>query len=188
MISVDISCAVTRVQWADACRGGPSPKTLSDHKRHLFNPSSPASVAQRTCGQKASVCVPFPQATNPQIFVEIDKEAGKMVAPGTAAPPPVSGRDRWAVGRVRKQRSWLPQAAGPCLHALYPPSEERPQREDFTWKLWDWCFSTCEVRPAQDGCCVAARMWPVVKSLGGSRGRLEPLADVPLSGGIEREP
>lgn len=73
-----------------------------------------------------------------------------MVGPRVAAPP----RSVWERrgGRpARKPRSWLPRAAGPCCHALCPPSEERPQREDFTWKLWDRCFSTYEVRPAPYG-------------------------------------
>lgn len=65
-----------------------------------------------------------------------------------------------AGGRARKQRSRLPWAAGRCRHAPRLPSEERPQRGDFTWKLWDRCFSTYEVRSAQDGSRGPARMWP----------------------------
>lgn len=41
-----------------------------------------------------------------------------------AAAPPRSVCERRGGQPARKQRSWLPRAAGPCRHALCPPSEE----------------------------------------------------------------
>lgn len=46
-----------------------------------------------------------------------------------------------------------PRPLPPRSTALPPPGKGRPQREDFTWKLWDRCFSTCGVRPAQGRGC-----------------------------------
>lgn len=54
-------------------------------------------------------------------------------------------------GRVSREADcWGRWPLQHTLVSLPSLSEERPQQENFTWKLWDLCFSTCGVRPAQD--------------------------------------
>lgn len=142
MVSVDTSCTVTGVQGADACRRGLAPKhSVTTKDTFSLTPALLPFRLRENMQSEPSGSVLFSQAPSPNLC------RGRQ---GSSNPSPQCLGDWWAVGRERKQRSWLPRATGPCRYALCPPREERPQWEDFTWKLWDWCFSTCAVRPAQE--------------------------------------
>lgn len=122
----------------------------------------------------------------PQISAEVDREGGTTGGFWSCSPSlQCLGETGRAVGRARKQRSWLPWAAGPCRHASCPPSGERPQREESHGNYGIGVFPLVKSDLPKTGAVGPPGCGQWESSWGGGRGGLEPLAGVPLEGDRE---